>query len=331
MTVVSKSPTRRRFLLAAASLGCAATAAGVWKWNTPGHLQRIERSSLALGSRVSIIAYHEDVAHASNAIDHAFAELETIEKVMSIYRPASQVSMLNETGRLEQPQESLVQVLRTAHSVSRATKGAFDITIGPLWNVYFNAKAENRLPTDEEINTAKQYVDYRQVVVSENLIELQSANARISLNGIAQGYALDRVKQTLLQHEIEHVLIDTGEFGGVGSKAASEPWKVGVQDPRFADQLADIVQLDGRCLATSGDYATTFSPDSKHHHLFDPRTGRSPTELASVSVLAATGMLADAYSTALFVLGLKRGLEWISTLQNVDAILITKQGEMITT
>lgn len=324
--------TRRRFLLALGGAGCAAAiAAGAYAWKANLPLQRIERSNFALGARVSIIAHHADAAHAERAIENAFAELEGIEQVMSLYRPDSELVRLNQSGLLKDPDPSLVAILQSASEISHATQGAFDITIQPLWSVYARAKANNRLPTPDEINAARQYVDYRQVKATQQKIELLSANTRISLNGIAQGYALDCVRQSLAADGVEHALIDTGEFGGLGEKPENEPWKIGVQHPRHHDQLARVVPLDGRCLATSGDYATTFSTGREQHHLFDPSTGKSPTELASVSVLAPTGLLADACSTALFVMGARRGMKWLETLENVDALFITKQGEVQST
>ncbi|MCA9225527.1 MAG: FAD:protein FMN transferase, partial [Planctomycetales bacterium] len=103
-------------------------------------------------------------------------------------------------------------------------------------------------------------------------------------------------------------------------------WSVGIQHPRQPDGFLSLARLTGRCLATSGDYATTFSADRRHHHIFDPRTGQSPTELASVSVLAPTAMAADALSTAAMVLGVDGTLRLVANLPEVDTLLVDKQG-----
>ena len=103
------------------------------------------------------------------------------------------------------------------------------------------------------------------------------------------------------------------------------------QHPRVEDAYVSLTPLDGRCLATSGDYATSFTPDRRDNHLFDPRTGRSPTELASVSVLASSGLLADGLSTAVFVLGLERGLRLIDSTPHADALLVLKDGRTLAT
>ena len=122
-----------------------------------------------------------------------------------------------------------------------------------------------------------------------------------------------------------------GEINALGSKPEAVGWKVGIQHPRREESYLALAQLQGRCLATSGDYATIFSPDYKSHHIFDPHTGRSPAQLASVSVAARTGMEADALSTALFVLGPERGLKLLQHTPGADALLVTKAGRTLRT
>ena len=125
--------------------------------------------------------------------------------------------------------------------------------------------------------------------------------------------------------------MDAGEIHPLGEKAGGEPWRAGIQHPREPDAYAALVRLDGRALSTSGDYATAFSPDRRHHHILDPHTGASPGTFSSVSVLAPTAMEADALSTALFVLGPARGLALIEATPRADALFILKDGRTLTT
>ena len=142
---------------------------------------------------------------------------------------------------------------------------------------------------------------------------------------------LDRIRSVLKNQGIQHALIDVGELGALGRKSADEPWQSGVQHPRQADAFVAVVPLDDRCLATSGDYATTFTRNREHHHILDARTGRSPLELASASILAPTGMLADGLSTASFILGAEQGRKLVNQYENVDALFITKDGRQFAT
>ncbi|MFC1588475.1 FAD:protein FMN transferase, partial [Planctomycetota bacterium] len=116
----------------------------------------------------------------------------------------------------------------------------------------------------------------------------------VTLNGIAQGFAADCMLAALEANGVQHALVNTGEIGVIG-----------IQHPRHKDAFISRARLDGRCIATSGDYATTFSPDGEHNHIFDPRTGHSPKEFQSVTVLAKSGLEADALSTTIFVSGLQ--------------------------
>ena len=317
---------RRRFLFTAMG-GVACAGAGAFIVKGPAAqspLREARRTSKALGSNVTIVALHEDEAAAQESIGAVFRELDLIESVMSLYRADSQLCALNTSGSLKSPHAYLVLVLEHALQMARESGGAFDVTVQPLWKLFSEAKARGALPGDAEIANARSKVDYRKLKISPQLISLEPG-MQLTLNGIAQGFAVDRAMAVLRSFGIQHALVDTGEFGSLGEKAAHEKWKVGVQHPRKPESLSARVWLDGRCLSTSGDYATPFSEDFSKNHIFDPRTGHSPSELSSVSVLAGSGMDADALSTAVFVLGAERGLTLLRA-HNADALIIRKDG-----
>ncbi len=263
---------------------------------------------------------HADERAANAALNAAFAELERIESVMSLYRPESQISRLNREGVLERPDASLVEVLRFAAEVAGKSGGAFDVTVQPLWALK-GAKPDASTLT---------LVDWRKVELDITRITLAPGMA-ITLNGIAQGFAADAAMRVMRAHGVEHALIDAGEFSARGNNAENAPWRIGIQHPRERDAFAALAQLENRCLATSGDYETAFSDDFSRHHIFDPHTGESPGELASVSVLAPSAMAADALSTALFVLGAKRGIDFLRDYPGTDALLILKDGRRVAT
>ncbi|MBP89140.1 MAG: thiamine biosynthesis protein ApbE [Planctomycetaceae bacterium] len=327
---------RRRFLClvagATASAGFASSLL-LRDRRQPGaaELQRVERTSWALGSDVSIVALHKVEAVAKTGIDAAFAELELVEGLMSIYRPGSQLSQLNRNGILNNPHPYFVKVLQAVRNMSERTDGAFDVTIQPLWDLYAQAKKRGELPSQLEIETTQNHVDWRNVEASKSQVHFRREGTAITLNGIAQGFAADRVATTLCAHGIEHALIDTGEIGSLGAKSDGDRWKIGIQHPRKSDAYLSLAELAGRCLATSGDYATTFSPDFKHHHLLDPRTGYSPSELSSVSIAANSALEADALSTAVFVMGAESGMDLVRETPSIDAMFVLKDGRVRTT
>lgn len=325
---------RRRFLRLALGAGASLTLGGAWLAGTSRRhnsgWQKVERSSRALGTNVSLTALHEHRETAQAALDAAFAELELVEEVLSLYRPNSQLCRLNREQALENPHPYLTAVLKQSQQLAQRSGGAFDITVQPLWALYAAAHKAGRLPDAEELRAARAKVDWRRLEVSSGRIRLDPDMA-VTLNGIAQGFAADRALAALRRHGIEHALVDAGELGAVGDKPSGDPWTVGIQHPRVDDAYVWVAKLDGRCLATSGDYATSFTADRRDNHIFDPRTGRSPTEFASVSVLAKTGLLADGLSTTLFVLGLEQGVELIEATPGADALFVLKDGRTLAT
>ncbi|MCZ7646839.1 MAG: FAD:protein FMN transferase [Planctomycetota bacterium] len=337
-------PTRRHFLLVTAGAsGLAGLALGDWLRETSGGMPRAEerpaenglfaarRNSLALGCEVSMLALHRRAGAAAAALDAAFDELERVERVMSIYRPESQLSRLNRTGALDTPHPYLVQVLEAAQATSQRSAGAFDVTVQPLWAVYARAGARGEQPSEREVAEARRKVDWRKLEVSASRVRLAEPGMAVTLNGIAQGFAADRALEALRRAGVEGALVNTGELGTLGRKAGGEAWTVGIQHPRQADAYVELARLEGRCLATSGDYATTFSPDRANNHIFDPSTGRSPEGFSSVSVVADLGLTADALSTALFVLPLDRGAELLKAHPGVEAFFVKKDGTALGT
>lgn len=293
--------------------------------------RRFEQTATALGTSVTIQLLHGDEATAQRALNAAFGEIEQVEAVMSIYRPDSELRRLNRDGVLDGPHPYLVQVLEHATATSLATGGAFDVTVQPLWEVYSQAKQRSSSPSQVQIDTALRLVDWRKVDVQPQRVRLRGTGMQITLNGIAQGFAADRALAALKTHGIEHALIDAGELAALGRKEDSTAWRAGIQHPRIDDAYIALAALDNRCLATSGDYAMKFTADSRSNHIFDPRLGSSPQELASVSIAAPTAMAADALSTACFVLGPQRAQQILSQMPDVDALFVLKNGRVLRT
>lgn len=314
---------RRRFI--ALSLGTGASL-GLAPRLFSSPLTRVEEKSVALGSEISLVAYHEDSETARRAIRAAFKALDAIEDLLSLYRPHSQLCQLNREHFLKKPHPDTLAVIRSALDWAHQTDGAFDPTVQPLWSVHAAEGAPNPATLDE----ARRLVNWREVNLASNEIRL-GPGQQITLNGIAPGFAADRVREIFVHHDIKHALLNTGEFCALGRKPEGNPWQIGIQHPRVREAYTALAAVEDRCLSTSGDYETKFSEDFSSHHIFDPATGQSPTELSSVTVLALTGMEADALSTAIFVLGPTRGLELAARRKNVDVLLITKSGRVSST
>jgi len=290
-------------------------------------MQYVERTGRALGSMISRTVLHPHRTNAEKAIANAFAQLDQVDQLMSIYRPDSQVSQLNRSASLPNPHPWVLEVLRKAQSMSQQSAGAFDITVQPLWDLYAGAQKQATLPDPAAIQAALAKVNWSKLQVTADRVSLP-AGMSVTLNGIAQGYAADRAASTLRKHGIQHALINTGEIGAIGRRTDGQQWTVGIQHPRSKDAYVALARLEGRFMATSGDYGTTFSDDRKHNHIFDPASGHSPEVFSSVTVVANTGAEADALSTAVFVLGHEKGLQLIENTPGVEALLVLKDGRV---
>lgn len=330
---------RRRFMAASVGFGTAALAAG-WKiidnHALPGTVlrggpgaagERLYRGfDIAFGTTVSVQLVHDDERQANLAIEDAFAETKKVDALMSIHREGSQVHALNASGGVDRPHPYLLAVLKAARELSVLTDGAFDVTVQPLWRTYEQAETEGGLPSDAGIDHARALVGWQRMAFDGQRVQLLQPGMAITLNGIAQGFATDLALARVRERGIRHALLDTGEYGAIGSRDRSRPWLLAVQEPRKREPMQQAFRMDGRCVATSGDYEMHFSADYAQHHIFDPHTGKSPPELASVTVLAPTGMLADGLSTALMVMGKAKAMKLVASLENVDAMLIDKAG-----
>lgn len=312
---------RRTFI--GAALG-AIGVSGAAAWQAGGRLHT--GAALAFGTTINIAVVHADDNLARRAIDAGLAAAQRVERLMSIYHPHSQVFRLNKYGVLDQPDPHLLAVLVQASELSRLTGGAFDITVQPLWHAYSAAAASHRLPTAQQLEHAQSLVGWRDVAIHERGVQLLRPGMQITLNGLAQGYAADLALAAVQQHGICHALLDTGEFAGRGRKRAHQPWMLGVRDPRDAAALAATLYVNGCGVATSGDYESTFTPDYRHHHIFDPVQGDSPEELASVTVMAPSSMLADGLSTAFMVMGREKSAALAASLPAVDLLTVDKRG-----
>lgn len=323
---------RRVFLQAGLGLGISGAFGGAaWLAEAApavadADLKWHERSLTGLGTILSLRLAHADADQGERALHAAIRAIRRVEAQMSLFSAASAISRLNRDGVLTNPDADFVEVLRIAQHVSAASEGAFDVTVQPLWAAFEMAARHGTLPAPDAIARARDLVGWRNLMVSDDEIRLQKPGMAITLNGIAQGFAADLVRAQLSAHGVRHALINTGEWSALGRPAAVRAWQLGIADPRQEQALIARLSVGGRCVATSADNECAFSPDRRHHHIFDPLTGYSPADLASVTVVAADCALADALTKVLFVAGRRRALELAMQWQ-VDALVVDKSGQ----
>ena len=319
--------TRRNFLrfaLGSTGLGAAAVAAH------PRHEPlSFRRAGVAFDTGVALTIAGVGEALANDALDAGFAEIRRLERVASLTQPGSDIRRLNATGRLDQPDGALLDMLAIADEVHQATSGAFDVTIQPLWILYDSYAKRGEWPTDEQAAPARNLIGQNRMSFDPQRIEFDLPGMGITLNSLTHGYAADRVAQVLAARGIKQAFIDTGEMESVGSNADGGAWSTAIQHPRQKDCLLGTLPLQG-CIATAGDYQYYWSEDYSRNHILDPRSGDSPTSFATISVIARTAVLADALSTAVCVVGTDQAASLLQRFQ-AEAFGITKQGNVWST
>jgi thiamine biosynthesis lipoprotein len=288
-------------------------------------LQWRQRSLVGFGTVLSLKVGHADADRAGQALDAAVRLIRHVEAQTSLFDADSALCRLNRDGVLRDPHPDLVQVFRLAQGISKRSGGAFDVTVQPLWDAFATAQRQGTLPAAEAVARARAAVGWQGLRVSPREIRLGRPGMAVTLNGIAQGFAADLVRSGLEARGIRHALINTGEWAALGRPEAQRDWQLGIADPREAQAFIARLAMDGRSVATSSDSETCFSADHRHHHVFDPRTGYSPTELASVTVVAQSCAVADALTKVMFVAGGRDALRLARQWQ-VDVLVVDKGG-----
>jgi len=278
-----------------------------------------------LGTTLSIRAAHADPKVLERALAQARSVVARVEDQMSLFRSNSAIQQLNRDGVLLNPPPDLLRVLQISQRISEESRGAFDVTVQPLWALYVEAQKRGRLPTAAEIQSVRQRIGWQYLQVSRERVLFTKAAMRITLNGIAQGYASDLVKEQLQQSGISHALIDTGEWSSLGQGEGGRDWMLGIADPHQVDHVIARLPMGGGCVATSADDQCSFTADRVHHHILDPGTGYSPRDISSVTVLAKTCTEADALTKVLFVAGYERALQQAHAWC-VQALVVHKDG-----
>jgi len=288
--------------------------------------------SVLLGTQSGSSAIADDLAQAVHAV------LQDVDRQMSTWRSDSELTKLNDSHDSDwQPlSPATTQVIAQSLATSNASDGAFDVTIGPLVDLWgFGAGAETdtagKKPARRAIAQRLAKVGYEsiEVNVATNTVRKHNSDTRLDLSGIAKGYAVDRVASLLDSYGHNNYLIEVGgELKARGRKPDGSLWKVAIERPVAGRREAfRALQLNDQAIATSGDYRNFFAAGGQRFsHSIDPRTGQPVKhDLASVSIVATSTMTADALSTAMMVLGPDDAMAFARQYQ-IAAHMILKSG-----
>ena len=326
----NKSLTRRRLIVISASIAGSAFLTG---GRTAQAGDPVRWHGSALGAQVSIEIYHPDRAEAERLVARCVVDVRRLEQQFSLYRANSAISTLNRTGILVSPDADMVALLKASLLFAGITGGAFDPTVQPLWQLYADhftsERPDSNGPSPQKLAGALAKVGYAGLRVSEDRIALARRGAAITLNGIAQGYATDRVVERLRKAGLSTTLVNMGEIRAIDARPEGRPWRVGLADPERPGVVTETIDLIDRAVATSAGAGFRFDASGRFTHLFDPATGRSPSRYSTVSVIAPTATEADALSTAFSLMSLSRIQDIVAVRANVQARITDRGGTLI--
>ncbi len=272
----------------------AAALCGLGSCRKPPETHRFRH--IAFGTEVGFQIHGlDDLSYRKLAADCAI-RLHEMESLFSLYHADSLLSKLNREGYVESPPAEFVELITTALTYGERTGGLFDITVQPLWNwrqAWKEADLERRLEMEgDPWQKALSLVDYRKVNANGNRVEFAKKGMAITLNGIVQGHATDRIASLIRKHGARHALVNMGEYYALGNAPDGKPWKV-----ELAATGETIPLSAGRALAVSAGKGHTFDPEGRFHHIFRPSDGGNPRPDSSFVVTATDATMADALST----------------------------------
>lgn len=320
-----KGVNRRKILKIGAVAAILSTAYYFGAFRSGG-LKDVKHSLPMMGTTVNMTVCGRDEAICRNAIDACVTKMESLSSMMSTYIPDSPICVLNRDGILENAPRDLIEVFTISRRISELSNGAFDPTIKPLLAVYKEVRKTGRLPEQAAVDRLLKLVDYRNIVVEDGTIRYLVPGTQATLGGIAKGYIVDEGISVLKREGITNAFVEAGgDLVTIGRRRDGNPWKIGIRNPRSSDlSKMDTIEMSGKAIATSGDYMQYFTDDKKVHHIINPKTGFSPVNTASSSIIAPTLVWADGLATATMVIGPEAATKLIEALPDCEGYFFDK-------
>lgn len=293
--------------------------------------QPARRTQLIMGTLVEITVSHSNTEIIETVTTQAFDEMKRIEQLMSTYLPDSEISRINRAaGKKAIPVSPEVEeVIREGIFWSEQSGGAFDITVEPLVQLWDFDGEKEIIPGKNTLRKTASLVNYKNIEIKDHTVRLKKRGMAINVGGLAKGYAVDRAI-SLLRGKVSNGLVNAGgDLFAFGQKNKQDPWTIGLQHPRKPQDLLAAFAVKNQAIATSGDYQRYFIKDGiRYHHIFDPKTGRPVRLMISATLITMEVMDADAMATAVFVMGPDKGMEWVESMVNVEAMLVLEDGSI---
>lgn len=295
---------------------------------------RIEDEAMGTTLEITVYSNALDRSALESSVKAAAKEVWHVEALMSRWKTGSDVNRVNAAKKDEwvEVDPQTFEVIEMAIEASGMTRGAFDITVRPLvdlWGFGPKLKVNFSKPPDEKIQEVLGFVGYRNIKLDaeRKTVSFAREGMTIDLGGIAKGYAVDRAISVLKKRGIRHAIVEVGgEVGVIGKSRKGRKWRVGVRHPVEKGSLFTTLEMKDEFVATSGDYQNFFIIDGvRYSHIIDPRTGRpTRSHIASLTVVGKSCALADALATGLTVLSYEEAIEILENLDGLEGIVVRR-------
>ena len=306
---------------------------------TPHRATKYVTKTFLMMDTVIEIKLQCDTATAQPIFAHCQTIMEQVEHTLSRTLPESLISAFNQTGQATFEGDTATLIVRML-DICAQTEGTFDPTVEPLVTLWNACGEQNRLPSDAELQEALSHVGYQKLLYDQHskegigLLTRDDPQTTLDLGAIGKGYAIDRLLSYLNSTSIPGgILSFGGNIAVFGQKQSGEPYRIGIRDPQNPSGVLGYLTLPAGVVSVSGDYERYVTIGGvNYHHILDPATGY-PTDngLHSVAVICADATLADALSTALFVMGPERAMSFYRTgVYEFEAILTTDSAVILT-
>lgn len=276
------------------------------------------------------------------ATDEVIEKIKSLEKLLTFKEPMGDVYKLNKNAGKKNVELDpvTIEIIKKAIRVAELSEGAYDITVGPLVQLWARGAKHKHIPSKEELHKLLPLINYKDIYVDKHLGGLKRAGQMLDLGGIAKGYAGDVAIQIYKKHKIQSAIINLGgNVVTLGNKTDGNSWKIGINNPRAKDNatqdeiMLGYIAVKDKAVSTAADNQRYFEKDGqRYHHILDTKTGYPvKSDLMSVTLVADTSLDADALDTAVFILGLEKGRELLRQYGNIEAIFVTTDKHIYVT
>ena len=301
---------------------------------------RVVTEAKAMGTHLVLAAFTSDAfdeAALKAKFEKAIAEIRRLEGLMTTWRDDSEISKVNAGAGKEAVTVSpeTLSVIEKSVWMSEHSEGVFDITFEAMHGLWkFDQDLEEKIPPRAAVERARRLIDYKQIKIDheKRTVKLAKKGMRMSLGGIAKGYAVDAASHVLEAEGLTSYFVQAGgDLFVRGRKPDGSAWKVGVRDPRGKDEgdYFAMLEVEDHAFSTAGDYERGFVKNKKrYHHIIDPRTGFPATASRSVTIWAKDAFTADAIDDAVFILGPEKGLRLVESIDGAGAVIVDAKNKV---